>query len=132
MFSTTLRRLAAQVPKPQLNPEALRPSARLKKVWPPEFSKLSPQEQLRYEKRYKRRLAHLAERPRWNKFVTLAQYFSISFVIVYSILFMDWKNEVQPFDEIREWFWGTLGGIFSTENKWKKREETPEGDRSTR
>lgn len=46
---------------------------RTKKVWPPNFTNLSPQSQLRFEKKYKRRLALVYARPRWNKAVKLAQ-----------------------------------------------------------
>ena len=49
-----------------------------KKVWPPDFTLLSPQEQLRFEKRYKRRVAIRGERPRWIKFVKLAQLVCIT------------------------------------------------------
>lgn len=49
-----------------------------KKVWPPNFKRLSLQEQLRFEKKYKRRLALATARPRWVKFTKLAQLFSIS------------------------------------------------------
>ncbi|KAK0706021.1 hypothetical protein B0T26DRAFT_725214 [Lasiosphaeria miniovina] len=76
MFPTLVRRLA-QAPKPQIFESATAPS-KLKKVWPPDFTKMTPQEQLRFEKRYKRRLAHMAQRPRWNKIVKLTQYFTIS------------------------------------------------------
>ncbi|KAK3683364.1 hypothetical protein B0T22DRAFT_246394 [Podospora appendiculata] len=82
---------------------------RLKKVWPPELHKLSAQEQLRFEKRYKRRVQHITARPRWNKMVGLAQLFTISFVVVYSVLFMDWKTQKQPFDGIRAQMWEMLG-----------------------
>lgn len=49
-----------------------------KKVWPPDFTRLSPQEQLRFEKRYKRRVALASARPRWVKFVKLVQLFSVT------------------------------------------------------
>ncbi len=74
MFPTLVRRLA-QSAKPQIN--ATSPS-KLKKVWPPDFSKLSYAEQLRYEKRYKRRVAHISARPRWDKFIKLTQLFTIT------------------------------------------------------
>lgn len=49
-----------------------------KKVWPPDFTRLSPQEQLRFEKRYKRRVALASARPRWVKFIKLVQLFSVT------------------------------------------------------
>lgn len=75
MLPTLVRRMA-RVPKTQI--EAATNPTKLKKVWPPDFSKLTPQEQLRFEKRYKRRITHIAQRPKWTKMVKLAQYFTIS------------------------------------------------------
>lgn len=75
MLPTIARRMA-QAAKPHL--EAATGPSKLKKVWPPDFSRLSPQEQLRFEKRYKRRIHHIAQRPRWNKMIQLAQLFTIS------------------------------------------------------
>lgn len=49
-----------------------------KKVWPPDFKRLSPEERLGLEKRYKRRMALATARPRWIKFTKMAQLFSIS------------------------------------------------------
>ncbi|KAK1754415.1 hypothetical protein QBC47DRAFT_383863 [Echria macrotheca] len=106
MLPTLMRRMA-QAAKTQITTQAT--PSKLKKVWPPDFSKLSPQEQLRFEKRYKRRLRHIAQRPTWTKMVKLAQYFTISFVLVYSVLFMDWRNEKQPFDDVRRAVWGFFG-----------------------
>jgi hypothetical protein len=75
MLPTIARRMA-QAAKPQIS-ASIGPS-KLKKQWPPDFSKLSPQEQLRFEKRYKRRIHHIAQRPKWNKMIQLAQLFTIS------------------------------------------------------
>lgn len=49
-----------------------------KKVWPPDFSKLSEKEQFRFERRYKRRVKLATARPRWDKYVRLAQLFSVT------------------------------------------------------
>ncbi len=49
-----------------------------KKVWPPDFSHLSPQEQFRYEKRFKRRLQVMATRPKDIRRVQLAQLFTMT------------------------------------------------------
>lgn len=71
----TLARRAAAAPKPPLtiytNPY------RPKKVWPPDYKQLSPQEQLRFEKKYKRRVVLACARPRWDKGVKLAQLVAI-------------------------------------------------------
>lgn len=75
MLPTLVRRLAA-APKPKLtiqnNPY------KTKKVWPPDFSKLSPHEQFKFEKRYKRRVKLASARPKWNKIIQLTQLFSIT------------------------------------------------------
>lgn len=49
-----------------------------RKIWPPDFKKLTSEEQLRLEKKYKRRLARAMARPRWEKFVKLAQLFTLT------------------------------------------------------
>ncbi|KAI1434945.1 hypothetical protein GGR50DRAFT_694601 [Xylaria sp. CBS 124048] len=82
---------------------------RPKKVWPPDFSKLSRQQQFRLEKRHKRRLQLATARPRWEKYVKLAQFVSIVFVLVYSVLFAEWRTEVAVLEEIRASFWNFFG-----------------------
>lgn len=80
MFSTLARR-AAQGSKPQSSSEYIRKIRELyppKKVWPPDFKTLSPQEQLKFEKKFKRRLAIKAERPKWDKAIKLAQLFTVT------------------------------------------------------
>lgn len=49
-----------------------------RKVWPPNFSELSPQHQLRLEKKYKRRLILAHSAPRWQKAVKYAQFASLT------------------------------------------------------
>ncbi|KAG6354708.1 hypothetical protein INS49_004726 [Diaporthe citri] len=100
MFSTLVRR-AAQGTKSPSSAEYIRKIRELyppKKVWPPDFKRLSPQEQLKFEKKFKRRLAIRAERPRWAKFIKLVP--TLHSVIVYAALFMDWTQEHQPFDGV--------------------------------
>ena len=70
MFPTLIRRLAAGA-KPK--PEVLVNPYKAKKVWPPDFTKLSPQEQFRFEKRYKKRIHLMGTRSRWIKFTKIAQ-----------------------------------------------------------
>lgn len=82
MFPTLIRRLA-QAPKPQILESAAKaatevPKTKLKKVWPPDMMTMSPQQQLRFEKKYKRRLKMATLRPGWDKGVRLAQYFTIT------------------------------------------------------
>jgi len=72
----TLARRMATAPKPQLTTHTN--PFKTKKVWPPDFSKLSTHEQFRYEKKYKRRLKLATARPTWNKMIKLGQLFSIT------------------------------------------------------
>ena len=83
MFPTFVRRMAKAAGEATKTATATASSTitspyRLKKVWPPDFSKLSKQEQLHFEKRYKRRVSHIAQRPRWNKLIQLAQLSTIT------------------------------------------------------
>lgn len=52
--------------------------SKLKKVWPPDFSKLSEKEKFRFERRYKRRVKLASARPRWDKFMRLVQLVSVT------------------------------------------------------
>lgn len=63
-----------------------------KKVWPPDFKSMSPQEQLRLEKKYKRRAALATARPRWDKFIRLAQLFSVT--CMYSAIVVTLASEL--------------------------------------
>ncbi|KAK1773846.1 hypothetical protein QBC45DRAFT_446579 [Copromyces sp. CBS 386.78] len=127
MFRTAIRQAAqktsskselpqAFVKLPHISP-ALLSQYPAKKTWPPDFKAMSPQEQLRYEKRYKRKIHHIAQRPKWNKMVQLAQLGTISFVLIYCVFFADWKDERQPFYEFREWFWNSLGFDYEAPNR---------------
>lgn len=87
MFATLLRRSATESSASRLRLNATEmPSIAIynnsrykpRKIWPPDFSKLSQREQFRYEKKYKRRVKLATARPRWNKYVKIAQLFSVS------------------------------------------------------
>lgn len=49
-----------------------------KKVWPPNFKELSQQQQLRFEKKYKRRVYRANYSPGWVKGVKYAQLATIT------------------------------------------------------
>jgi hypothetical protein len=100
MFPTLVRRLA-QATKPRLNAAVSNPTYKLKKVWPPDIKNMTSQQQLRFEKKYKRRLKLATARPRWDKFVRLAQLCTMTVVLIYVVLFMDWKDVPTPFDPVR-------------------------------
>jgi len=76
MFRTLVRRAAQQTRlelpyDPNANPY------KAKRLWPPDFSKLSQKHQFRLERRYKRRTKLKWARPRWTKAVKVAQLSSI-------------------------------------------------------
>lgn len=75
MFSATLRRMA-QVAKSGLN--VANNPYKTRKVWPPNFAQLSPQQQLRFEKKYKRRIYLASHSPKWNKTARLLQFVMIT------------------------------------------------------
>ncbi|KAI1139629.1 hypothetical protein F5Y05DRAFT_328820 [Hypoxylon sp. FL0543] len=127
MLPTLVRRMAEMPIAPKLRNTTMTPLTGVydsrykpKKVWPPDFSKLSEKEQFRFERRYKRRVKLATARPRWDKFVRLAQLFSVTSVLVYTVLFMDWKTEKQPFQGLRDTFWGAFGAL-SPEQRYERR-----------
>ncbi|KAI0015248.1 hypothetical protein F4780DRAFT_764734 [Xylariomycetidae sp. FL0641] len=130
MYATALLRHAAEglaarsATRPPAAPPRLLTRFRTKKVWPPDFAKLSAKEQFRLERRYKRRVKLATARPRWDRYVRLAQLGSVTFVAVYSVLFMDWKTEHQPFQGARDAFWGAVGS-FSPEKRHERRNIDP-------
>ncbi|KAJ5478207.1 hypothetical protein N7530_003716 [Penicillium desertorum] len=85
-----------------------------KRQWPPDMSKLSPKHQFRLERKYRRRAALKYARPKFMKAVTLGQWVIIGFVIVYSVLFMEWETEDTVFHVIRERFFAGVRAMFSS------------------
>ncbi|KAI0131420.1 hypothetical protein F4814DRAFT_405969 [Daldinia grandis] len=127
MSAALVRRVAGGPIPPKLRNAATTPLVKVynnpykpKKIWPPDFSKLSQKEQFRFERRYKRRVKLATARPRWDKFVRLAQLFSVTSVLIYSVLFMDLEMENQPFQGLRNRFWGVLGA-FSPDQRDERR-----------
>ncbi|KAI1381189.1 hypothetical protein F4677DRAFT_119127 [Hypoxylon crocopeplum] len=128
MFPTLIRRMAELPTAPKLRNATMKPLTGVynsrfkpKKVWPPDFSKLSQKDQFRFERRYKRRVKLATARPRWDKIVRLAQLFSVTSVLIYSLLFMDWNTKEQPFQGIRDKIWGALAA-FSPEQRHQRRD----------
>lgn len=85
MFATVARRSAADSFPSRLRSATRPPSTaiyssrfRPKKIWPPDFSKLSAKEQFRFEKKYKRRVKLATARPRWDKYVKMAQLVTVT------------------------------------------------------
>ncbi|KAK4213623.1 hypothetical protein V8F33_001919 [Rhypophila sp. PSN 637] len=110
MFTTLVRRMASSMPNLPKKPAKPEPFFPLKKVWPPDFKQMSVQQQLRFEKRYKRRLRHISQRPGWDKGVQIAQFITISAVVVYSALFMEWADgSYQPLTGFRTYVYDLFG-----------------------
>ncbi|ESZ95761.1 hypothetical protein SBOR_3868 [Sclerotinia borealis F-4128] len=128
MFRTVVRRAAQQTRlefpyDPNLNPY------QAKRLWPPDFTKLSQKHQFRLERRYKRRSKLKWARPGWTKGVKVAQFSSVIFVIVYGVLFADWNRdnlveESAPFQGIREWFFGLTGSMWTKDQVHKRVDES--------
>jgi hypothetical protein len=85
MFATAIRRSVSESLPERLRNASRNPVTAIytsrfkpKKIWPPDFSKLSPKEQFRFEKKYKRRIRLATARPRWDKFVGVAQLLSVT------------------------------------------------------
>ncbi|OQE96463.1 hypothetical protein PENNAL_c0001G01624 [Penicillium nalgiovense] len=85
-----------------------------KRQWPPDMSKLSSKHQFRLERKYRRRAALKYARPKFTKAVKLAQWVIIGFVIVYSVLFMEWETEDTVFHVVRERFFAGVRAMFSS------------------
>lgn len=76
MFPTLIRRLAQ--PAKEAAVKSAQNFLPTKKVWPPNFKELSHQQQLRFEKKYKRRVTMASRAPRWDKGVKYAQLATIT------------------------------------------------------
>jgi hypothetical protein len=74
MFSTLIRRAAqaGQSAEPRI-PYIYTNQYKAKRLWPPDFTKISPKHQFRLERRYKRRAKLKWARPGWTKGVKIVQ-----------------------------------------------------------
>ncbi|KAJ1338088.1 hypothetical protein MN608_00946 [Microdochium nivale] len=125
MLPTLIRHLAARAPPaasaPKLSASNIYSSRyKPKKIWPPDFTKLSEKEQFRFERRYKRRVKLATARPRWDKYVRLAQLASVSFVGVYTVFWMDWQTENPPFEGVRQVFRNAFASFSPDEQKERR------------
>ncbi|KKP00582.1 hypothetical protein THAR02_07307 [Trichoderma harzianum] len=80
MFPTLVRRLAQSAKEPltkQVPLTIINNPYKARKVWPPDFKGLTHQQQLRFEKKYKRRITLAHHSPRWEKGVKYAQLITI-------------------------------------------------------
>ncbi|THW69942.1 hypothetical protein D6D25_00751 [Aureobasidium pullulans] len=121
MFQTLMRRAAA-APKFDF----ARNPYKSKRTWPPDFTKLSQKHQFRLERRYRRRAKLKWARPTWTKFVKLSTWATISFVVVYGVLFMETDERGTVFDTIRDYYARATKDMFGT-----PRREPPAKPRAT-
>ncbi len=74
MFRGTLVRRLAEASRPEFTASAGgRPGSKLRTVWPPDFRNMSPQQQLHWEKKFKRRLGVANQQPRLDKAIRIIQ-----------------------------------------------------------
>lgn len=128
MFSTTVRRLAEAAKSPPTkilnvynNPYKSR------KVWPPNFQKLTPQQQLRFEKKYKRRIYLASHSPKWDKGARLLQFAMISGALVYVFFFAEfewWGQKYKPSEQIVRKA-ANLFGVMDPETRYERRKDAP-------
>ncbi|EOA90782.1 uncharacterized protein SETTUDRAFT_24912 [Exserohilum turcica Et28A] len=100
---------------------------RVKKKWPPNLRALTEKQQFRFERKFKRRIKLKSIRPEWNKWTKIVQWSLISFIVVYGVLFHDFRKDPmnprpgeQPFEGLRQRMWRLFGGFYTqTENVMK-------------
>jgi hypothetical protein len=91
-----------------------------KKKWPPNLRALTDKQQFRFERKFKRRIKAKSIRPQWNKWTKVVQWSLISFIVVYGVLFHDFRKDPmnprpgeQPFEGLRKRMWGMFGGFYT-------------------
>jgi len=130
MFRFTVRRLAQRVASSASeNPYLANNPHRARKVWPPDFSQLTPQQQLRLEKKHKRRVALAHRNPRWDRGVRLVRFLSIVacfIVLTFGAEYRFWGSDYvyKPTEEL----WpkiGRLFGLMDPDKKFNKHPDLP-------
>ena len=91
-----------------------------KKKWPPNLRNLTDKQNFRFERKFKRRVKMKAVDPQWNRRVTVVIWSLITFVVVYGVLFQDFRHDPlnpqpgeQPFQRLRDRMWKMLGGFYT-------------------
>ncbi|KAK3900552.1 hypothetical protein C8A05DRAFT_35813 [Staphylotrichum tortipilum] len=115
MFLPTLVRRLAQASRPEFTMSAGgRPGSKLRTVWPPDFTTMTPQQQLRWEKKYKRRLGVANAQPRLDKAIRLIQLATVAVAVWYCGFVMEWSANDPARDRLF-----TVFGIFTEEERRK-------------
>ncbi|KAM0459533.1 hypothetical protein ACHAPV_005242 [Trichoderma viride] len=110
MFPTLIRRVAqsAKESLPKQVPFSLASNPhKARKLWPPDFKELTHQQQLRFEKKYKRRVALASRSPRWDKGVKYAQLATMAAAMLR-------KHAINLF------------GVLDPEKRYERRKDAPE------
>ncbi|OAL69525.1 hypothetical protein A7D00_6237 [Trichophyton violaceum] len=123
--SFTSSRNAAPFPPTEPSGEEYVNPYKAKRKWPPDMSKLSPKQQFRLERKYRRRSKQKWARPTWTKWTKLVQWGLIGFVLVYSVLFMEMKDAgPNPFQGFRDYLKGLLDDSVSSGRRPALRSES--------
>ncbi|KAM0481397.1 hypothetical protein ACHAPX_003503 [Trichoderma viride] len=131
MFPTLIRRVAqsAKESLPKQVPFSLTNNPhKARKVWPPDFKDLTHQQQLRFEKKYKRRVTLASRSPRWDKGVKYAQLATMAAAMVWLVFFSEfewWGQKYKPSEELRKHAIN-LFGVLDPEKRYERRKDAPE------
>ncbi|KAG8417607.1 hypothetical protein J3459_006540 [Metarhizium acridum] len=136
MFAATARRLAQSgkdsLPK-QVPFTVFNNPYQARKVWPPNFKELNHAQQLRFEKKYKRRIFLASRSPRWEKGVKFAQLATIAAALVWLLFYSEfewWGKQYKPSEEMRRHA-RNLFGVIDPEKRYERRPDAPEPQLST-
>lgn len=103
-FTTWVKMLFGWQPKAVYKPAPIHIATnpyRARKKWPPDFRDLDSQQQLHFEKVYRRRAALKWARPTWNKSIKILQQTLITFTLVYFIFICEPAHgQGTPFDGV--------------------------------
>ncbi|KAL7934907.1 hypothetical protein V8C35DRAFT_300146 [Trichoderma chlorosporum] len=131
MFPTLVRRVAQSAKEPLTKRIPLTIASnpyKARKVWPPDFKELTHQQQLRFEKKYKRRITLANHSPRWDKGVKYAQLITIAAALVWLVFYSEfewWGQQYKPSEELRKHA-VNLFGVLDPEKRYERRKDAPE------
>ncbi|OAA63050.1 hypothetical protein ISF_04926 [Cordyceps fumosorosea ARSEF 2679] len=128
MIPTLVRRLAQPVKEAAIKSAQASNFHQTKKVWPPNFKELSHQQQLRFEKKYKRRVSLANRAPRWEKGVKYAQLATITAALIWLLFYSEfewWGKKYKPSEEIRRRA-QYLFGVMDPDKRYERRKDMVE------
>lgn len=99
-----------------------------RKMWPPNFKDLNHAQQLRFEKKYKRRIEMASQSPKWQKGVKLAQLATIAAALVWLFFYSEfewWGQHYKPSEEMRRHA-ANLFGVIDPDKRYERRKDAPE------